>query len=115
MIAWYSPARSSFSRRIICSRVILNPLVMFPLVIIWPNLFWFCARAAEVWFVNGLFSAAGVPLSAEFALGRKRPRALFARSWFGPGEFLPFAREARLGHPLAGASAAFRTALAAVS
>src|ERR1039457_6666433 len=34
MIAWYSPARSSFSSWIICSRVIMNPDFMFSLVII---------------------------------------------------------------------------------
>src|ERR1043166_1228133 len=88
---------------------------MFSLVIMRPHLFWFCTRAAEVGFVNGLFSAEGIPLSAQFALGRERARALFARSWFSPRQFLPFARESRLGHFLAGAAGAFRATLAAVT
>ena len=50
----------------------------------------FVNRAAAFRLVNGLSSAAGISLPAEFALGRKRARTLFARSWFGTGEFLAF-------------------------
>ncbi len=66
-------------------------------------------------FVNGLFSPAAISFPAEFALGRESASALFARTWFSPGEFLPFAGEARLGHAHASATGAFRTTLTAVS
>ena len=79
------------------------------------DLFEFCNRTAAAGFVNGLLGAAGISLPAEFALGRERSRTLFARSGFGPGEFLPFAGEARLGDAPANATGAFRTSLAAIS
>lgn len=78
------------------------------------SLFEVCNIRAAVGFVNRLSRAAGVSLPAEFALGRERPRSLFIRSCFGPREFLPFAREARMGHAGASAAGPFRTALTAI-
>ena len=77
------------------------------------NLFEAGNCAAAVGFVNGFLSPAGISRPAEFALGRKSARALFARSCFGLGELLPLAGETRL-NDTATAAAAFRAALAAI-
>ena len=65
-------------------------------------------------FVDGLCSAEGVSLAAQFATRRGRACALFARSWFGFREFLALAGETGMSHFGASAASAFRATLAAV-
>src|ERR1051326_6246992 len=69
-------------------------------------LFRFCSRAAAAGFVNCLFSAAGISLAAQLALGRERARTLFARPRFGLGKVLAFGGEAQVGHAAASAAGA---------
>src|ERR1039458_9624077 len=54
MIAWYSPARSSFSSWIICSRGIFNPVVVLSLLI---NL-WNQFRDLSAWLRLGFHGEA---------------------------------------------------------
>lgn len=65
-------------------------------------------------FVDGFCSATGISLPAEFALGRRRARTLFAGSRLGPGEFLALARKTGIGHVPASAAGVFGATLAAV-
>ena len=73
-----------------------------------------CHIIAAVRVVNSLSGAPDVPLPAEFTLGRKSPRSLFSRPYFGPCKFLSFAAEALVGQAAASATGAFSTTLAAI-
>ena len=65
--------------------------------------------------VDGFFGAPGIPFAAEFALRRRRPRALLTCARLRFGGALPFLRKALGGDDFAGATRAFGATLATIA
>ena len=74
----------------------------------------FRESTTDAGLIDRFFRSKIISFSAQFTFRCRRSRALLARPWLRPREFLSSAREARFADGDAGATGAFRTTLAAI-